>query len=128
VIRTQPSARSPHGARRSSHADGRNGASGRWVPILEIAAVIAIAIALIAATVISSRPHDPQPLKRTRAFVEKGDTLWSLAQMHPIPGQTTEQTARLIAELNSTGSSGVSEGMVVTLPQAEAQAPILAQR
>jgi hypothetical protein len=128
VIRTQSSTRSTRGTRRSTHNDGSTGSHGRWVTILEIVAVVAIAIALIAATVISSRPHEQQPLKRTRVFVEKGDTLWSLAQMHPIPGQTTEQTAQLIAELNSMDSSGVSEGMVVTLLQVEEQTPILAQR
>ena len=65
---------------------------------------------------------------RARVFVEQGDTLWSLAQAHPVSGHTTEQTARLIAELNSLDTSEVTAGHVIKLPQAGDQAPMLAQR
>lgn len=127
-IRHRGSIRSPrvrHGA--DIHSEG-TGARTRWIKILEIVAVIALAIALIAAIALTSNPQERSPFKITRVFVEKGDTLWSLAQAHPIPGQTTEQTAALIATLNSLDSSGIAAGSVVKLPQAGEQAPLLAQR
>lgn len=121
---------SAHGSgRRSRHnVPNGHGTRARWVKILEILAVLAIAIALTAAVALTSSRPEHKPQRTSRAFVEDGDTLWSLARTHPIPGQSTEQTARQIAELNELDSSALVAGSVVTLPQGGEQPPMLAQR
>jgi hypothetical protein len=119
------STRGTHG---SDDTHGNDGTRPRWVKILEIVAVVAIAVALIAVTLLTSRAQERGQLRTTRVFVEEGDTLWSLAQAHPISGHTTEQTARLIAELNSLDSSELVAGRVVVLPRAADQTPMLALR
>ena len=61
--------------------------------LLEVVALIAIAILLIAGVVLTSgRVHAAGPTQRV--FVERGQTLWAIASQHAVAGQTTEQTAQ----------------------------------
>lgn len=52
--------------------------------------------------------------------VAHGDSLWSIAQTHPIAGLTTAQTVDLIAEKNGLSHSGVVPGAVILAPAEDA--------
>ena len=51
-----------------------------------------------------------------RVRVEQGDTLWSIARNHPIPGRTTAQTADAIVQLSNLHGSAVRTGQVLLVP------------
>jgi LysM repeat protein len=83
-----------------------------WV---EIAALVLIAALLLAGALYNSGSlrHDTPS---TQVRVEHGETLWALASAHPVAGQSTEQTAELIAELNGLDSGTVVAGTVIRIP------------
>lgn len=99
--------------RRHAPADRR-----RLVTIAEIIALVAIVISLIVGTLATSAGCDTQAEATTRVFVEQGDTAWTIATQHSINGQTTEQTARQIAELNGATSGGISARTTIEVPTA----------
>jgi hypothetical protein len=88
------------------------------VAIAEIVALVAIVISLIVGTIATSAGSDTQTETTMRVFVEQGDTPWTIASRHPVDGQTTEQTARQIAELNGAASGGISAGTTIEVPAA----------
>lgn len=100
----------------------------RFTTTLEIAAVVAIGIALIIATIVASRPHTAPASDTTRVFVERGDSVWSLAEEHPVAGQTTEQTVQQILDLNGLSTPSVPAGTALRLPAQDSQTPLLARR
>lgn len=89
---------------------------------VETLILIALAILLVVGIVTSSgrehassgSTHSAQPT--ARVLVEKGDTLWSMAVQHPIEGQSTQQTAAQIAELNGRPQSTLAAGTVIDVP------------
>jgi Tfp pilus assembly protein FimV len=95
-----------------------------WV---EIIALILIALALIAGTVLTSR-HDSSGTPSRRVRVESGQTLWSLAAEHPVEGSTTEQTAEAIARLNGLKGGRLVAGTSVRVPAESADDLMLACR
>ena len=87
----------------------------RPVAWAEIAALILITVALIAATMITSgAAHSSVPSERVR--VEAGQTLWTLASQHPVAGVSTEQAAQLIAGLNHIEDGRLSVGTTIRIP------------
>jgi hypothetical protein len=99
----------PGPTRRAPHASSRSVA---WA---EIIALVIITAALIAALVITSdQAHANVPSKATR--VESGQSLWTLADQHPVAGLTTEQTAELIANINHIEGGRVAAGETIRIP------------
>jgi hypothetical protein len=115
---------------RHHHTRARRGPAPRTAPgltTLEIVALIVIVLLLIAGVVLTSgRPHLQTPT--SRVFVEKGDTPWTIAVRHPIAGQTTQQTAEQIAEINKLGGGCVPAGRAIVVPATRAGGPVLACR
>lgn len=87
----------------------------RAVAWAEIVALVLIAIALVVATVATSR-HSVATVRSERVRIESGQTLWNLASLHPVAGQTTEQTAELIASINHIKSGRVVAGTTLRIP------------
>lgn len=106
-------AESPRPLRRSAPAD-----RSRLVAIAEIVALVAIVISLIVGTIVTSAGTDTPTETTRRVFVEQGDTPWTIATRHPVAGQTTERTARQIAELNGAASDGIAAGTTIEVPAA----------
>lgn len=100
-----------HEGRALTRAGGRS-----TVPVLlEVVLLIAILVALVAGVVMTSgRIHAQVPT--SRVFVESGQTLWAIAARHPVPGQTTEQTADMIAEINGVQGGRVIAGDAIAVP------------
>ena len=90
----------------------------RGLTNLEVAVLILILIALVGG-VIATGTHPPVAASRQQVRAEHGDTLWSIARSHPIPGQTTAQTADSIAQLNGLRSAHVQAGQTLSVPMVQ---------
>jgi len=85
-----------HPTRRRPQMRTRNGAlSGT-----EIAILVGIMAALVITT-LATRSTTPTDVPTIHVRVEAGETLWSLADEHPVDGLTTEQAVVLIADMNN---------------------------
>ena len=107
-----------HIASRSARAGRRvSSRQARGLSWLEIAALIVIVIALIYGVMAGvSRPA--AVTSQARIHVDSGDTLWAIAQAHPVPGQSTAQVAETIAQLNGLDGSQVAAGQSLMVPSA----------
>ena len=87
----------------------------RRIARAEIVALVMIAVALVAATLIT-RGGSAAPASSECIRVEPGQTLWTLAEQHPVPGLTTEQTAQVIADLNHISHRELAAGTTIRIP------------
>ena len=78
--------------------------------------VLAILLALLLAGAMVSRRPDGHDVRSTSVRVESGQTLWNLAESHPVAGMSTDQTAELIAGLNDLGGRGLVAHTIVRVP------------
>lgn len=90
---------------------------------LVIIAVLTVAVLVGAAWQRQTARSD---VRTALVRVESGETLWSLAQSHPVEGLTTEQTADLIAEMNGV-TGPIHVGSELKVPS-EGDAAALAMR
>jgi hypothetical protein len=84
---------------------------------LEIAALVVIVVLLIVGIFATAAPrarHDGY--STSQVLVERGQSLWTIAASHPVEGQTTEQTAELIADLNGFDNGVVAVGSTIKVP------------
>jgi hypothetical protein len=86
---------------------------------LEIGLLLVIA-ALLFIGVAFSHPRVPAVGASHTVRVQKGETLWSIAQDHPLPGLTTAQTAQAIADANGLPHSTLSAGQTIAVPVVDA--------
>jgi Tfp pilus assembly protein FimV len=56
------------------------------------------------------------PSASTTVRVSFSDTLWSIAAAHRLPGFSTAQMVRLIADANGLTTGGLDEGTVLRVP------------
>jgi len=109
------------------NASARAGRRPDGIAMLEIVLLIAIVLALIASVVLTSgRLHGQTPT--SCVFVEPGQTLWSIAASHPVYGQTTEQTAEMISEINGIHAGRLIAGDTVAVPTRPSDAALTASR
>jgi LysM repeat protein len=64
----------------------------------------------------------------TRVTVRSGDTLWSIAERHPLKGCTTEQTAAVLGEINGLDDSAIIAGSAIDVPAPHDSDALLAMR
>lgn len=93
----------------------------------EIVLLVLVALAL-AGSAWASRGSNPAEIGTLTMRVTQGQTLWSLAQDHPVPGLTTAETADLIARMNGLGGGALHTGMLVEVPARDTCASALASR
>ena len=93
---------------RARGSRGKTANLERWI-LLALVLVLAMAA-------FASRSPLPSTPKTAVIRVERGDTLWSLAEQNPAPGFTTAQTAELIASLNQIDASALANGMELCVP------------
>jgi hypothetical protein len=48
--------------------------------------------------------------------VMPGDTLWDIADRHPVPGCTTQELVRVIRDINDIDDANLSIGMCIDVP------------
>lgn len=102
--------RGPHG--QSVRATG---VFGTGLSLTELTALLIITLLLIVGTWVTlERQHSSVDMKPLR--VESGDTLWKLAQQHPIPGLTTAETVQIIADASDVRDGRVAPGDDLQVP------------
>jgi len=85
-----------------------------WYEWLALAFVVLL---LTYAVVVWAQPHDGLVHERAAAVhVANGDTLWSLARAHPVPGLSTAQTVDLIRAINGRTDAAIQAGEVLLIP------------
>lgn len=114
VTTMRTSAPTSRGATRAERRRANRRSSG--VTALEVIALVAIVILLIAGLFLSSGATTQRSGATSQVFVEHGETLWAIAASHPVDGQTTEQTAELIADLNGVKGGHVSAQTTLVVP------------
>ena len=85
--------------------------------VFEVLILAALVALLLAGVTLTGHPAGYQ-VRSTSVRVESGQTLWDLAESHPVAGMSTDQTAELIARLNNVGSRGLVAHTVVRVPAA----------
>jgi hypothetical protein len=93
----------------------------KGLSLTEIALLAVLALALFAAALTVLRPTPTPELNLQPVRVTHGQSLWSLAQQHPVAGCTTAQTVDLIAQKNGLQSSTVAAGAVLLVPTSAPQ-------
>lgn len=124
-----------HGSGRTDgHQDVRH--PRRWrgrrrVPTLvafEWAAVLVVAAALVATLLWLAGTAVPANVPTRPVRVEAGDSLWSIASVHPVEGLTTEQTVEFIRQTNAIDGSALHAGQLLHVPDAGPGSPAIARR
>ena len=85
--------------------------------VLEICALVVIAALLVCAPLISR--SRAQSFETGTVLVEQGDTLWTIAREHPVPGLSTAQAVEVIAQINALESAQIPAGMAVRVPSSQ---------
>lgn len=60
--------------------------------------------------------------------VRAGDSLWTIAQKHPVEGLGTLETVELIRDANALGGSAVHTGQMLRVPRDPSAAASVASR
>ena len=84
--------------------------------VLEVIALGTIAALLIAAPLISRT--NAGHFETGTVLTGRGDTLWTIAREHPVPGLPTVQAVDVIARLNALEGSTIPAGTVLDVPVA----------
>jgi hypothetical protein len=96
--------------------------------VAEWAAVVAVGLALLVAIAFYAVADLPADVATRPVRVEAGDTLWSIASAHPVPGLRTEQTVDLIRRKNGMELSVVHVGQLLDVPDEVGSTPAVAQK
>lgn len=83
--------------------------------------VVAVTVAIVVITLLAGgATHRSSALLTRTVRVGAADTLWSIAQSNPVPGQGTAATVEQIRALNGLRTSALAQGVTVRVPLAEA--------
>jgi phosphoribosylcarboxyaminoimidazole (NCAIR) mutase len=98
----------------------RRHASGSAPAAWEIVLIVAVAVAIVLATLLAGgTTHRVAAVPTRTVSVGPADTLWSLAASNPVPGQTTVATVEEIRALNGLRTASLSQGATLRVPMAE---------
>lgn len=86
------------------------------------------AVLLVVASVVFSASHTPSHVATRTVRIDAGDTLWSIAQAHPVKGLSTAETVELITRINGLPSAKLRTGGEVMVPVNESGSALLAMR
>lgn len=80
------------------------------------AVVAALIVAVIFAAAVSGHRSGGRAAATQIVKIDAGDSLWSIAAAHPVPGLSTAQTVELIKRSNQLSGSSVAEGTLLRVP------------
>ncbi len=93
-----------------------SGRAGRPLGAVEIAVLVAIALLLLVGTLVDRQGTAAPQTPTRKVQVSAGQTLWSIAQAHPMPGYSTAQTADHIAATNGLSGDALAIGQTIEVP------------
>jgi LysM repeat protein len=98
--------------------------SGLEIAILAVSVLVLVAVALLPG-LRASAPTWPGAVT---VKVDSSQTLWGIAQAHPIEGLTTAQTVAAIRSANQLSDSALREGQLLRVPGAADSSAAMASR
>lgn len=92
--------------------------------------VIGLAVLALALCAYAGAAHRATPVvgETVTVRISKADTLWEIAQDHPVQGLSTQETVRLIRALNNMESSIIVAGETLQVPALHADSTAMASR
>lgn len=78
--------------------------------------VLGVGTLLLAFALLLSRSPLPPVGTTISLTVRPGQSLWAIADAHPVPGLDTAQTVELIASLNALQDAAISPGDTLHIP------------
>lgn len=106
-----------------------HGRSAGRLSAIEIAVVVLAAVTLVACALISTGRQGSVPsVESITVRVSESDTLWEIAQNHPVGGLSTAQTVALIRDLNHMSTSAIVAGETLRVPSDPAVGTAMASR
>lgn len=116
-------------AGRTSSCPTRSRCSRQRLSALEIAILAASVLVLIAIALLPGlRGSAPTWPDAVTIKVDNSQTLWGIAQTHPIKGLTTAQTVAAIRSANQLSDSALREGQLLRVPGASDSSAAMASR
>ena len=87
---------------------------------IEWSALLALALALMLAMLAAGNTADTSVSAGTQTIrVQASQTLWGIAQAHPVPGNSTAQTVDMIRALNNMNASTLHAEQLLEVPVSE---------
>jgi nucleoid-associated protein YgaU len=111
TVRREP--RRPHRLSQRTPSSGRNSSLRGKLEVLLLAAIVAL---LVIGAVSTGRPREASPYTTSVLRVRQGDTLWQVAEAHPIDGLTTSQVVDALVAANRLGARSLSPGQMIRIP------------
>jgi LysM repeat protein len=108
----------------TEHQDGY---APRGLSGLELAIILALVAAVIAAALLSGPRTTATPARTSAIKVGAGQSLWSIATEHPMPGMSTQQAVDAIKRANHLEGSTIAEGSTLRVPSTPQAAVALAR-
>ncbi len=106
----------PRKPRRASQQTPDVGRSSSFRTRLEVLLLAAIVTLLIVGAVSTARPRLTSPHTTSVLKVRQGDTLWQVAEAHPIDGLTTSQMVDVLVAANQLGAHSLTPGQMIRIP------------
>ena len=122
------------GQRRPSRAQSRPAASerperlalGQLALSLGVGAALVIALCMtflsVSSEVASRQASALESIPATSVVVHGGDSVWSLAEAHPVDGYSTQEVVTWIESHNQLGSATIQAGQTLDVPEASSAA------
>ena len=104
--------------RRTAHHTHRSArtAPGRTLTFTELALLSLLALAAVMAVIsVNAAPRIEVP-RMDVIHVGAGDSLWTIAQAHPVEGLSTQQNVELIIDANDLQSTVLTIGTEIMVP------------
>lgn len=101
-------------------APSRSSGALRAVAAGVVALALVVGASSLSSALWASRYQDAtEGLETSRHVVAAGESLWGLAEQHPIEGLSTAETVSYLRHENSLGDAGLVAGQVVLVPSGE---------
>ena len=111
----------PSAGHRACGTEGSRGRIGRPLAAFAVLCVLLATALCLSAFLLNVRGAwgavgDGGDIATVMVAVEEGDTLWSMAEDHPIDGLTTQQCVRWVIDRNGLDGAVLTPGQVLELP------------
>lgn len=114
---SSPAPNNTHRSRRDPSQERRFYVS-MVIMALALGAVLMIASLLSDAALAQSQASLSE-LSSSTVVVQSGDSVWSIAESHPVEGYSTSQLVTWITQNNSLDGSALQPGQTISVPQAQ---------
>ena len=101
--------------RGATHALESRGCYSVFSGKVELAVLLAIAVMLVLGALLTGGTHGSPPSLLSEK-VKVGESLWAIAQRHPVEGLSTSQSVDLLTSLNHLDEDSISPGQTLLVP------------